>query len=120
MLDHPDRLHGDPVATITAPDDLAGRFVADIDAYALAVAVSALGAGRARKEDDVDPKAGVVIGRHVGEQVEAGDVLVTVYASDASRVDTAAMRAAFSFGPEAPPAQPLVRDRFDGERWANG
>ena len=120
MLDHPERLHGAPVCAVTAPGDLAGNIVTDIDPYALAVAVSALGAGRARKEDSVDPKAGVVIERHVGEKVQAGDVLLTVYASDAGRVDEAALRAAFSFGPEAPEAEPLVRDRFDGERWANG
>ena len=118
VLDDPSVLHGAPVATLTAPEGARG-FVTDIDAYALAVAVSALGAGRARKEDDVDPKAGVVLERHVGDQVSAGDVLLTVYASDASRVDADALRAAFSFGPEAPETEPLVRDRFDGERWAN-
>ena len=117
VLDHPDRLHGAPAATITAPEGLAGHVVTDIDAYALAVTVSALGAGRARKEDDVDPKAGVVIERHVGDGVRAGDALLTVYASDASRVDEAALRAAFSFGREAPAIASLVRDRFDGERW---
>jgi pyrimidine-nucleoside phosphorylase len=117
MLDHPEKLHGDPVATVTAPES---GVVTDIDAYALAVAVSALGAGRARKEDDVDPKAGVVIERHVGERVGAGDVLLQVYASDASRVDEDALRSAFSFGSKAPDSEPLVRDRFDGERWANG
>ncbi len=114
VLDEPARLMGEPVATVEAP---ASGVVTAIDSLALGHAAVALGAGRARKEDAVDPRAGFVLHRVVGEAVEAGDTLATIYASDASRADAAAVAAAFTIGAEAPPARPLVMDRYDGQAW---
>ena len=116
-LDDPDALMGEPVATVTA--DTSG-FVADIDPLALGYAAVDLGAGRARKEDDVDPKAGFVLHKTLGERVEAGDVLAQIYASDPSRADTEAVRAAFTLGAAPPTPRPLLLDRFDGTRWERG
>ena len=116
-LDDPDALMGEPVATVTA--DTSG-FVADIDPLALGYAAVDLGAGRARKEDDVDPKAGFVLHKTLGERVEAGDVLAQIYASDPSRADTEAVRAAFTLGAAPPTPRPLLLDRFDGTRWEQG
>lgn len=114
VLDEPSRLMGAPVATVTAPR---GGVVTGIDALALGHAAVALGAGRARKEDAVDPRAGFVLHRVVGERVEAGGVLATIHASDPSRADPAAVAAAFELGEAAPPTRPLVMDRFDGTGW---
>ncbi|WP_420456462.1 thymidine phosphorylase [Rubrivirga sp.] len=113
-LDDPDALMGEPVATVTA--DAAG-FVTDLDPLALGYAAVDLGAGRARKEDDVDPKAGFVLHKTLGEPVRTGDVLAQIYASDPDRADPDAVRAAFTIGHAAPSRRPLVIDRFDGERW---
>ena len=115
VLDDPDRLMGEPVATVTA--DRAG-VVTDIAPKALGLAAVALGAGRAKKEDAVDPKAGFVIHAHLGERVEEGATLATIYASDPARADPEAVRAAFTVGDAAPPARTLVLDRFDGQRWS--
>ena len=46
--------------------------LARLDAMAVGVAAWRLGAGRARKEDDVSPTAGVVWRATVGDHVEAG------------------------------------------------
>ena len=51
-----------------------------IDALEVGLACLELGAGRARKEDKVDPAAGLVIEAPVGARVSAGDVLATVHA----------------------------------------
>ena len=115
VLEAPDRLMGEPVATVEADQD---GYVADIDALALGYAAVALGAGRAKKEDAVDPKAGFVLNKRPGEPVGAGEPLAFIYASDASRADGEAVRQAFALAPEPPTPRPLLLDRFDGDAWA--
>ena len=72
---------GLPVApvqvAVTAEKD---GHVESIDALAVGLASLELGAGRLRKEDRVDPAAGLVIEAPVGASVRAGDALVTVHA----------------------------------------
>ena len=114
VLDHPERLAGPPVATVTADRD---GVVTDVDARQIALAAFNLGAGRARKEDAVDPKAGVVLNKRPGEPVRTGEALATLYASDASRADPDAVRAAFAIGDTAPAPRPLVLDRLDAAGW---
>jgi thymidine phosphorylase len=53
------------------------------------VAAWRLGAGRARKEDPVSFGAGVVCHAKPGDQVTAGEPLLTLYADDAGRFDRA-------------------------------
>ena len=114
VLDAPERLSGPPVATVFA--ESAG-VVTDIDARLVARAALGLGAGRARTEDAVDPHAGVVLNKRPGETVEAGEPLETLYTSDPSRADAAAVRAAFTLGDSAPAPRPLVLDRLDADGW---
>ena len=109
-LDDPDRLAGPPVAEGRAGADAVG-FVGAIDSRALGEAAVALGAGRARKEDAVDPRAGFVLNKTVGAPVAAGDLLATVHASDPARVDAGAVARAFRYSPEPPAPRPLVVDR---------
>ena len=120
VLDDPDRLHGEPVATVEAPDAAAAGVVSAIDAYEIGLAAVALGAGRARKEDAVDPKAGFVLLKKTGEAVAPGEPIAHVYASDAGRADAGRVAAAFSFAEAAPAAGPMVLDRYDGTAWAEG
>ena len=120
VLDDPDSREGSaPVATVEAPSDASG-FVADIDALALGWAAVRLGAGRAKKEDAVDGSAGFVLLKKPGEAVAPGEPIACVFADDETRVDTAAVAAAFTFA-DAPPEVPSrLIDRYDGERWASG
>jgi pyrimidine-nucleoside phosphorylase len=119
FLDDPDRLMGAPVAKVEAPSDVAGVVTA-IDALALGHAAVALGAGRQKKEDAVDPQAGYVLLKTVGDAVAPGEPLAYVYASDPARADAGAVLRAFAFGPAAPPPAARVLDRFDGARWMHG
>ena len=114
VLDAPERLSGPPVSTVLAD---ASGVVTDVDARQVALAALGLGAGRARKEDAVDPRAGVVLNKRPGETVEAGEPLATLYTSDPSRADAAAVRAAFTLGDSAPAPRPLVLDRLDADGW---
>ena len=69
-----------------------------------------LGAGRERKEDVVDPAAGIVLHVGVGDKVEAGTTLATLHTnkSDASTVWERALRDAVTLGSAAVAPEPLV------------
>lgn len=67
-----------------------GGVVAELDALTIGLAAARLGAGRQRKDDDVDHGVGIRLHATVGDAVAAGDPLLTVYA----RTDEAAHAAA--------------------------
>ncbi len=117
-VDDPSLLHGEPVATVTAPEAAEG-FVTDIDAFEVGLAAVALGAGRAKKEDNVDPKAGYVLLKKPGETVEPGEPLAHVYASRAEQANPERLLAAFSFGETAPTPEAMILDRLDARGWAS-
>jgi pyrimidine-nucleoside phosphorylase len=56
-----------------------------VHARMIGEAAVALGAGRARKGDQVDHAVGLIIHRKVGERVEKGEPLFTIYANDAAK-----------------------------------
>lgn len=53
--------------------------VADIDALEIGVAAMALGAGRRRLNDAIDPGAGILLKKASGDAVKSGDVLAVLY-----------------------------------------
>ncbi|HET8539336.1 MAG TPA: thymidine phosphorylase [Anaeromyxobacter sp.] len=107
----PDRLPRAP-RTFDVPAPAAGHVVG-IDAEAVGLAAVALGAGRARVEDRVDPAVGIVVHRKIGDRVERGEPLCTVHEGDRSEPrDRVAARLATAWrvGPAPRPA-PLVLER---------
>ena len=85
-----------------------------IDTEAVGVAAMILGAGRARKEDNVDPAVGIVLHKVLGERVAAGEPMATLHVNERSGLEAAKARflGAYTFG-EAPPVQnPLVTERI--------
>jgi pyrimidine-nucleoside phosphorylase len=93
--------------------DRSGYLVA-LDAEAVGLAAVELGAGRARKEDKVDPAAGLLLRKRVGDDVRAGEVLAELHARDGERLEAGAMRlrtaALIDASPPAPRA--LLIDRI--------
>ncbi len=73
-------------ATIVADRD---GFIERCDAYEVGLASVRLGAGRARKEDEVDPGVGLEIGVRVGDEVGVGDVLATITYRDENTLASA-------------------------------
>src|SRR5713101_1977684 len=92
-----------------------GGVLAALDAEQVGLAAVELGAGRARKEDRVDPAAGVLLRKRRGDEVRAGEVLAELHAADAARLDAgeARLRAAVALSDEPPIAQPLVLERLE-------
>ncbi|MBI3998023.1 MAG: pyrimidine-nucleoside phosphorylase [Armatimonadetes bacterium] len=105
----PGRLPQAPVQ-VPVPSPASG-VVVGIDGHAVGLAVMRLGAGRARKEDAVDPAVGVVLERTVGARVQASDALAVVHARSAEAAEQAAAEvvAAYTVGDTAPPEEPLIR-----------
>ncbi len=85
-----------------------------IDAGEVGLASVELGAGRARKEDAVDPAAGLLLRKRVGDAVRAGEVLAELHAASEARLEAgeARFRAALAIGQAAPPERPLVLERI--------
>lgn len=62
--------------SITAEKD---GYVKDINALSIGLGAMKLGAGRATKEDDIDPDVGIVLHKKVGDKVAKGEALCTLY-----------------------------------------
>jgi len=102
-----------PVAPVQLPATApSSGYVAAIDAQAIGLAAMGLGAGRAKKDDVVDPAVGIVLDKKVGDPVTAGDPLAVVHAADRARAAEAARRvqAAFRIAPQAAEMRPLIHE----------
>jgi pyrimidine-nucleoside phosphorylase len=88
-------------------------FVAKVEPRTIGRGIIALGGGRSKIEDVVDPSVGFVITAKPGDWVEAGEPLATVFASDRSGIESgrATLRAAIVIADEADPPLPLISHR---------
>ena len=112
VVDDPRRL---PAATrVREVRSARSGIVASLDAEQVGLAAVELGAGRARKEDRVDPAAGLVLRKRVGEEVRPGEVLAELHAATDVRLDAgeARLRGAVAFSDDPVSAQPLVLERL--------
>ena len=93
----------------------ASGFVAGIDGEAVGLAAVALGAGRARVEDRIDPAAGIEVLKKVGEPVERGEPLCRVHEgprSEPRAAMAARLLSAWRIAERAPAPGPLVLERL--------
>jgi pyrimidine-nucleoside phosphorylase len=82
-LDEPNRFPAAPfILPVKAP---ATGYVTAIDALAIGNASAALGAGRLRKEDDIDHRAGLILKKKIGQWVEKGEALAELYTAAADK-----------------------------------
>jgi pyrimidine-nucleoside phosphorylase len=89
--------------------DRAG-FVTRLDAELVGRASVALGAGRDRVEDPVDPAVGIMVVAKPGDAVRAGDPILELHFRDRARLDTAARLTgqAITIGDRPPPPARLI------------
>ena len=71
-----------------------------------------LGAGRIKKEDDIDHGAGIVLCKKTGDYVEAGEPLAEAYTGDVLKIQEAVRRisAAYEFSDAKPEYNDVVYD----------
>jgi pyrimidine-nucleoside phosphorylase len=92
-------------------------FVARVEPRAVGRGIIALGGGRQRVEDSIDPTVGFVITAKPGDWVEQGEPLATIFARNPAGIETgqAALREAIVIAEEAEPPLPLVSHRVTME-----
>jgi pyrimidine-nucleoside phosphorylase len=90
FIDHPERL---PTAQFieTVNADRSG-YLRQIHARIVGEVAVELGGGRAKKGDPIDYAVGIIIHREVGDRVEVGQPLFTIYANDEQRLVSAKTR----------------------------
>ena len=69
-----------------------------------------LGAGRIKKEDDIDYTAGIVFNKNHGDHVKKGDLLFTMYSENAEKLDSSlpVLQEAFALTTEEPAKESLI------------
>jgi thymidine phosphorylase len=107
---------GDPDAPLPRAEHVelvrseSSGYLCRLDARAVGVAAWRLGAGRARKQDRVNPAAGIVCPVSRGEPVERGQVLLELHTDEREKLTRAkeSLIGAIEIGPEPPARQPMV------------
>ena len=88
-LDHPEKLPCAPAYAVQAEQD---GFVAAMQTEEIGAVAGMLGAGRERKEDKVDPAAGIRFVKKIGEPVQRGETLAFLYTNRPDQVAQASER----------------------------
>jgi thymidine phosphorylase len=92
----------DEITEVCAP---AGGYLRRAEAIKLGRAALALGAGREKKGDEVDPAVGLEVCAKVGDRVEAGQTLALIYGARNLRRAAELAEDAFEIAPE--PVEPI-------------
>ena len=90
-------------------------FLVKVDTQEVGHAIAEAGGGRVRIEDRIDPTVGFVSAVKIGDTIESGDVIGTVFCSDATRGEVAAARikAAYHIGAQPPELPKLIKEVID-------
>jgi pyrimidine-nucleoside phosphorylase len=108
---------GDPGRLPQAPHRAEARasrtgVIVAVDTFALGDLVVQQGGGRRSKEDEVDPRVGLVIRKRIGDRVTPGDPLAELHLAVPDERAVRRAVACFEIG-EAAEAPPLVLERID-------
>ena len=89
----------------------ASGFLAATNCTEFGVALAMLGGGREKKEDRIDHGVGLEFHKRIGDRVEKGERLVTIYYNSAAQLDEAKSRiaSAFVFSDAKVPEKKLIR-----------
>ena len=85
-------------------------YVVGMQAELIGRAAQVLGAGRATKEDSIDPAVGLIMHKRVGDMVEKGEAFCTLYVNDETNLADAiaTMRDAVCIGQKPDEVAPMV------------
>jgi thymidine phosphorylase len=87
--------------------------LAAIDTFALGEVVVAIGGGRRAKEDDVDPRVGLLVHARIGDAVRAGQPLAEIHLAHDDPGVAKRVAACFTFEDRAVDRPALVLERVD-------
>lgn len=72
-------------------------FISRINTTEIGYAVAAIGGGRVRIEDEIDPTVGFMSDAKLGNRIESGEPLGVIYCRDRAQAETAAARIAAAY-----------------------
>ncbi len=87
-------------------------FITSVDTTEIGHAIAAIGGGRVRIEDVIDPTVGFVCEMKIGDKVRAGDAIGVVYCRDEAKALEAAQRiqSAYNISDDHPPVDKLIKE----------
>jgi pyrimidine-nucleoside phosphorylase len=87
-------------------------YLTSVNTYGLGIASLELGAGRMRKEDPVDPKAGIIFNYNIGDKVMAGDISAVLYYNSKKSIESVGEKFynLYEVGETKPAGNKLIRD----------
>jgi pyrimidine-nucleoside phosphorylase len=62
-------------------------YIKEINTFELGMAALELGAGRIKKEDRIEPKAGIIFYPKIGDKINKGDLLAEIHCDSAKKVE---------------------------------
>ncbi len=87
-------------------------YISSMNAERIGTAAQILGAGRATKEETIDPAVGLVMRKRLGDFIRADEPLCVMYINDESKVSAALemFHSAFTYSDAKPEYRPMVYD----------
>ncbi len=109
-----EKADGLPAAPVRLPVAAQASGVLEaVDSFALGELGVAIGGGRRAKEDEVDPRVGILVRRRVGDPVAAGDAIAELHLAKDDPAAVERARACFRVGPGPVTAPELVLERIE-------
>jgi pyrimidine-nucleoside phosphorylase len=93
----------------------ADGYVESINALEIGLACIDLGAGRKKIRDKIDPNAGVVFKKKIGDPIQRGERVATIYADRREGISSAKSRieGAIRYSASRPQARPLILSKIE-------
>lgn len=89
-------------------------YIAKIETLKLGLEAMHLGAGRATKEDEINPRVGLIVPVKIGDYIQKDDVLMTVYHENPlSNEDISRYQSHFAWSDDLVSQSSLILDRFN-------
>jgi pyrimidine-nucleoside phosphorylase len=108
VVDDPSLLPSAPITAMVLAGD--SGYVAAFDCRCIGETARALGAGRLRIDDDIEPSVGIEVSLELGDRVDASTVIYTIHAKtqEAALHAAESLRKSFTISPAAPRLPALV------------
>ncbi len=88
-------------------------FIFSMDTEKCGIASMILGAGREKKEDNIDYSAGIIIHKQIGDYVKSGDIVATLYSATEQKCKSASdiLNSAINISNVKPNQRPIILAR---------
>ena len=91
-------------------------YITEVDAERIGMASFILGAGRRTKDDIIDPSVGVIVHKKIGDKIEQGEPLVTLYTNKQDTFESVArlIMESYKFSEDRPDIPGLIKQVVRG------